>query len=82
MLFRQLFDKTSSTYTYLLVSRIGGDALRIDPVLTPRIDVINERKLAHNKPLILMIKFGGAEGNRTPDLVIANDALSQLSYGP
>ena len=25
---------------------------------------------------------GGAEGNRTPDLVIANDALSQLSYGP
>ena len=27
-------------------------------------------------------KNGGAEGNRTPDLVIANDALSQLSYGP
>ena len=25
---------------------------------------------------------GGAEGNRTPDLIIANDALSQLSYGP
>ena len=27
-------------------------------------------------------KIGGAEGDRTPDLVIANDALSQLSYGP
>ena len=26
--------------------------------------------------------FGGAEGDRTPDLVIANDALSQLSYCP
>ena len=25
---------------------------------------------------------GGAEGNRTPGLVIANDALSQLSYSP
>ncbi len=25
---------------------------------------------------------GGAEEDRTPDLVIANDALSQLSYGP
>ena len=25
---------------------------------------------------------GGEEENRTPDLVIANDALSQLSYGP
>jgi hypothetical protein len=25
---------------------------------------------------------GGAEGNRTPDLIIANDALYQLSYSP
>ena len=25
---------------------------------------------------------GGAEGNRTPDLRIANATLSQLSYGP
>ena len=25
---------------------------------------------------------GGAEGNRTPDLYVANVALSQLSYGP
>ena len=27
-------------------------------------------------------KAGGAEGARTPDLLIANEALSQLSYGP
>lgn len=33
MIFRQLFDKDSSTYTYLLASRIGGEALIIDPVL-------------------------------------------------
>jgi hypothetical protein len=26
--------------------------------------------------------FGGAEGDRTPDLRIANATLSQLSYGP
>ncbi|MCU9850126.1 MBL fold metallo-hydrolase [Defluviimonas sp. WL0024] len=32
MLFRQLFDKTSSTYTYLLASRVGAEALLIDPV--------------------------------------------------
>ena len=25
---------------------------------------------------------GGAEGDRTPDLVTASHALSQLSYGP
>ena|GEM_PF-6290878 len=28
------------------------------------------------------IRSGGAEGNRTPDLRIANATLSQLSYGP
>ena len=33
MIFRQLFDKTSSTYTYLLAERPGGEALLIDPVL-------------------------------------------------
>jgi glyoxylase-like metal-dependent hydrolase (beta-lactamase superfamily II)/rhodanese-related sulfurtransferase len=32
MLFRQLFDRTSCTYTYLLASRHGGEALLIDPV--------------------------------------------------
>jgi glyoxylase-like metal-dependent hydrolase (beta-lactamase superfamily II) len=33
MIFRQLFDHTSSTYTYLLAERAGGEALLIDPVL-------------------------------------------------
>lgn len=33
MIFRQLFDQTSGTYTYLLASRRGGEALIIDPVL-------------------------------------------------
>jgi len=33
MLFRQLFDPVSSTYTYLLAERRGGEALIIDPVL-------------------------------------------------
>ena len=33
MIFRQLFDSTSSTYTYLLAERQGGEALLIDPVL-------------------------------------------------
>ena len=33
MLFKQLFDKTSSTYTYLVASAKGREALIIDPVL-------------------------------------------------
>ncbi len=32
MLFRQLFDQESSTYTYLVAERAGGEALLIDPV--------------------------------------------------
>ena len=31
---------------------------------------------------MLAREVGGAEGNRTPDLLIANEALSQLSYSP
>ncbi|AGK57290.1 Rhodanese domain-containing protein [Hyphomicrobium denitrificans 1NES1] len=33
MIFRQLFDTVSSTYSYLLASRHGAEALIIDPVL-------------------------------------------------
>ena len=34
MIFRQLYDHESSTYTYLLAQRSGGEALLIDPVLS------------------------------------------------
>jgi glyoxylase-like metal-dependent hydrolase (beta-lactamase superfamily II) len=33
MIFRQLFEPVSSTYSYILASRKGGEALIIDPVL-------------------------------------------------
>jgi len=33
MIFRQLFDSESFTYTYLIASRWGGEAVIIDPVL-------------------------------------------------
>jgi hypothetical protein len=43
-----------------------------------------KRLLTVNKLLTVkrVKKGGGAEGDRTPDLLIANEALSQLSYGP
>lgn len=48
MIFRQLFDSTSSTYTYILASRRGGEGLIIDPVLE-RVDryiqLLNELEL-------------------------------------
>jgi glyoxylase-like metal-dependent hydrolase (beta-lactamase superfamily II)/rhodanese-related sulfurtransferase len=33
MIFRQLFDSVSGTYTYLMASRRGGEALIVDPVI-------------------------------------------------
>src|SRR5207344_492373 len=33
MIFRQLFDSASGTYSYILASRAGGEALILDPVL-------------------------------------------------
>src|SRR5579862_8232870 len=33
MIFRQMFEPVSATYSYLLASRRGGEALIIDPVL-------------------------------------------------
>src|SRR5436305_5023591 len=48
MIFRQLFDSVSSTYTYLIASRRGGEALIIDPVLEKvdrYIQLINELDL-------------------------------------
>jgi glyoxylase-like metal-dependent hydrolase (beta-lactamase superfamily II)/rhodanese-related sulfurtransferase len=33
MIFRQLFDSVSGTYSYLLASRRGGEAMIIDPVI-------------------------------------------------
>ena len=48
MIFRQFFDPVSSTYTYLLAERKGGEALIIDPVVE-RVDQylkqINELEL-------------------------------------
>ncbi len=32
--------------------------------------------------LVFQGVLSGAEGSRTPDLVVANDALYQLSYDP
>ncbi|MDC0330530.1 MBL fold metallo-hydrolase [Candidatus Pelagibacter sp.] len=48
MLFRQLFDKSSSTYTYLIASAKGREALIIDPVLgnvEQYIKILNELDL-------------------------------------
>ena len=41
MIFKQVFDQKSSTYTYLIASAEGREALIIDPVLENVVDYIN-----------------------------------------
>ena len=41
MLFRQLFDEVSYTYTYLIADRAAGKALLIDPVLEKQAQYLN-----------------------------------------
>jgi len=48
MIFEQLFDKNSSTYTYIIGSKIGTEGLIIDPVLdniNQYIEVLNKYNL-------------------------------------
>tara|TARA_B100000767_G_scaffold241886_1_gene238607 strand:- start:165 stop:845 length:681 start_codon:yes stop_codon:yes gene_type:complete len=54
MIFRQLFDKNSSTYTYLIASEKGREALIIDPVLE-NIDVYIESLNELNLKLVKVI---------------------------
>ena len=52
MIFRQLFDNRSSTYTYLISSGIGREALIIDPVIEnveKYINLLNELDLKLNQ---------------------------------
>ena len=41
---------------------------------------LDERRLRYSD--LLKNYFGGASRDRTDDLIVANDALSQLSYSP
>jgi sulfur dioxygenase len=52
MIFRQLYDAVSSTYTYLLADQVSGDAILIDPVFEQ-----TQRDLALLQELGLTLKI-------------------------
>jgi hypothetical protein len=55
-----------------------------DPIHVPkRSKSIEFSMIPHGEKSWQVIeKFGGASRDRTDDLIVANDALSQLSYSP
>ena len=73
------YDKSRGSYgrRWLLFGLIGV------PERSRTSDLALRRRLLYPAELPgQLLMNGGAEEDRTPDLVIANDALSQLSYGP
>jgi hypothetical protein len=61
MIFRQLFDSVSGTYSYLLASRAGGEALIFDPVLE-KVDrycqLLRELAAATGRRIVFFCAFG------------------------
>ncbi len=47
-----------------------------------RVEALDEKGLIGAGSHQRAMEFGGAKGSRTPDLLHAMQALSQLSYGP
>ena len=43
---------------------------------------LNETSKKHSRPWCGKVKIGGAEGTRTPCLLLAKQALSLMSYSP
>jgi glyoxylase-like metal-dependent hydrolase (beta-lactamase superfamily II) len=66
MIFRQMFDSVSGTYSYLVASRRGGEALIIDPVLEK---VDRYAQLLHELDLKLVKAIDThLHANTSPDL--------------
>ena len=47
-----------------------------------RIPGLDSEEVALRSPVLATVKLGGAEGIRTPDFLLAKQALSRLSYSP
>ena len=54
----------------------------VDVVARSDIDASSCELLKNVFPLMVRVGAGGAEEDRTPDLLLAKQVLSQLSYGP
>lgn len=66
----------------LFTFRMGLTGL--EPV-TPRLSSVCSNQLSYRPFWILpkaLVRFGGAEEIRTPDILLAKQALYQLSYSP
>lgn len=66
MLFRQLYDAESSTYTYLLGDSISGEAVLIDPVLEQVSAQIMQRQRKTSPKAVFVFLSAASQGRREP----------------
>ena len=76
MIFRQLFEPLSSTYTYLLGDEDTGDAILIDPVISSM-----ERDLAEIRKLGLNLAWT-LDTHIHADHITAAQYCQQMSASP
>jgi len=79
LIFRQLFDKESSTYTYLLGDSFTKEAILIDPV-----DTLVDRDIAVARDLGLTVKIGintHAHADHTTGTSIMRDKINAGEVG-
>src|SRR5215510_15657546 len=90
MIFRQLFDSVSGTYSYLMASRRGGEAVIIDPVLEKvdrYLQLVNELDLKLVKAVDTHIHADhitglGALRDRTHCITVLGAMPSMVSLSP
>ena len=74
-----LAEKKSFVRSFVKEVKVTGDEVLLTYTMPMLSRGITEEKLPEVLP---MVTLGGAEGTRTPDLLRAREALSQLSHSP
>ena len=73
-----LMEKKAFIRSFVNEVRVTGDQVLVNY----RLPVSLPKGNAEGSPVLDIVHYGGAEGIRTPDLLLAKQALSRLSYSP
>ncbi len=73
-----LQERKSFIRSFVKEVKVTGDDVLLAYTMPLPPEGISEEKVG----VLYSVRYGGAEGTRTPDFLRAREALSQLSYSP
>ena len=73
-----LVEKKAFVRSFVNEVRVTGEQVLVNYTVPMSLPKLKDEK----NPVLDIVRYGGAEGIRTPDLLRAREALSQLSYSP